>query len=206
MSANDQRGLRIGLTGGIASGKSLVADAFVQRGVTVIDTDRIAREIVAPGTPVLAEVADAFGTAILAPDGTLDRRALRAIVFADDAQRRRLEAILHPRIRQRTLERADADAGRYHVIAVPLLIETDFHTLVDRVLVVDCPETTQRERLLRRDDEDPGQAERILAAQVSRQTRLAGADDVIDNGGSRAATCAQVARLHERYLELAGVR
>lgn len=206
MSDNEQRRLRIGLTGGIASGKSLVAEQFARLGVTVIDTDRIAREIVAPGTPALAEITAAFGSEILTPDGGLDRRALRATVFADSAQRRRLEAILHPRIRQRTLQRADADAGRYHVIAVPLLIETDFQTLVDRVLVVDCPESTQRERLLERDDEDPQQIERILAAQASRQTRLAGADDVIDNSGSRAATCEQVVRLHEHYLELAAAR
>ncbi|TDJ48073.1 MAG: dephospho-CoA kinase [Gammaproteobacteria bacterium] len=206
MSGNQQRRLRIGLTGGIASGKSLVAEQFARLGVTVIDTDRIAREIVAPGTPALAEITAAFGSEILTPDGGLDRRALRATVFADSTQRRRLEAILHPRIRQRTLQRADADAGRYHVIAVPLLIETDFQTLVDRVLVVDCPESAQRERLLERDDEDPQQIERILAAQASRQTRLAGADDVIDNSGSRAATCEQVAHLHEHYLELAAAR
>lgn len=203
MSDHDQRRLRIGLTGGIASGKSLVAEKFTELGITVIDTDRVAREIVAPGTPALAEITTAFGTGILGPAGTLDRRTLRATVFADATQRRRLEAILHPRIRRQTLERADAAAGPYHVIAVPLLIETDFRALVDRVLVIDCPGSLQRERLLKRDDEDPQQAERILAAQVSRQIRLAGADDVIDNSGTRAATAEQVERLHEYYMELA---
>lgn len=192
--------LRIGLTGGIASGKSTVADMFAELGVPVIDTDVVAREVVAPGEPALDEIIAAFGPQMLAPDGTLDRAALRARVFADPAQRHRLESIVHPRIRDRTLTLAATSGGPYLIIVVPLLVESGFDRVVDEVVVVDCPEAEQRRRLLTRDGDDPGQVDRMMAAQLGREARLAAADVVIDNGGPLDATRAQVAELHRRYL------
>lgn len=198
--------LTIGLTGGIASGKSLVADYFAELGAPVIDTDVLAREVVEPGEPGLAAVQAEFGDDVLTADGQLDRRKLRTIVFADDAKRRRLEAILHPLIRARVLERLRSLAGvPYAIVVVPLLVETDFGKLVDRVLVVDVPVETQITRLIERDRMSRAQAEAMLAAQVTREARLAHADDVIDNSGDRAATRAEVERLHRRYLKLASV-
>jgi dephospho-CoA kinase len=192
--------LRIGLTGGIASGKSTVADMFADLGVPVIDTDVIAREVVRPGQPALAEIREAFGDSVIAADGTLDRSAMRAIVFGDDGARRRLEAILHPRIGEATLEQADAGGGVYQVIVVPLLVESSLRGFVDRVLVVDCDEETQIARLLARDAESETQARRILAAQSSRSERLAIADDVVTNDGDLQDTREQVRLLHRRYL------
>ena len=198
--------LRIGLTGGIASGKSLVADCFADMGIPVIDTDEIARVVVEPGQPALEEIRAQFGAEILTPDGHLDRRAMRRLVFDDALQRRRLEAILHPRIRHEALERAKRAGGPYQVLVVPLLVESGFDQLTDRVLVIDCPRALQEARLLDRDSEDPGRIERILAAQLSRDDRLRAADDVIDNSGTVAATLAQVKALHERYLAIAQSR
>lgn len=195
--------LRIGLTGGVASGKSAVAEAFVELGAALVDTDTIAREVVAKGTPGLAAVVDAFGESVLDERGELDRRALRALVFDDAEARRRLERIVHPLIRERTLAAAAAAEGPYVLIAVPLLVETGFGELVDRVLVVDCPPALQRERLVARDGIDAEAAEAMIAAQADRETRLEAADDVIDNGGTREHMRAQVRALHERYVELA---
>ena len=195
--------LRIGLTGGVASGKSTVADMFAHLGAVVIDTDQIAREVVMPGQPALGEIEAAFGPELLTADGTLDRRRMRELVFSEPERRHRLESILHPRIRARTLDIAQQADGPYQLLVVPLLLETGFGDLVDRVLVVDCPEHEQRQRLLQRDGEDPAQAERMMAAQTSRQARLAVADDVIDNGGPIDATRAQVEKLHRYYLQLA---
>lgn len=203
MPASETAVRRIGLTGGIASGKSTVADMFAALGVPVIDTDVIAREIVAPGQPALAEIVAAFGDDLLGPDGSLDRRALRARVFADPADRHRLEGILHPRIRNRTLELAAAAGGPYQVIVVPLLVESGFDRQVDEVVVVDCPEAEQRRRLMTRDGETAQQVSRMLAAQVGRAARIASADAVIDNSGDLRATRAQVQALHQRYLQQA---
>lgn len=200
----DPAGFRIGLTGGIASGKSLVAAEFAALGVPVIDTDVVARQVVEPGEPALARIVERFGAQMLTEDGQLDRRQLRNHVFADAAERAALEGILHPVIRERSLAAAREADGAYQLLVVPLLIETEFRRLVNRVLVVDCPESTQLERLVARDGEDPEQATRMIDAQVPREKRLAAADDVIDNGGSRSATRRQVARLHALYLELAG--
>lgn len=194
--------LRVGLTGGIASGKTTVADQFAGLGAGVVDTDRVARDVVRPGEAGLAAVVEAFGPDILSASGELDRRTLRAVVFADPGQRRRLEAILHPLIRARTLRQVDRLSAPYAVVVVPLLLETGFGSLVDRVAVVDCARETQLARLLARDGIDPPQAEAMLNAQVDRQTRLAGADDVIDNGGDPACTREQVRTLHARYIEL----
>lgn len=194
---------RVGLTGGIASGKTAVSDTFAELGVPVIDTDRIAREVVAPGRPALEEIEATFGPEILQPDGTLDRRALRALVFADPSQRQALEAIVHPRIREATLARMRTAGGPYQIIVVPLLVESGFAALVDRVLVVDCPPELQRARLVARDEETVDTAESIMRSQADREARLAAADDVIDNSGTLAETREQVRRLHERYLSLA---
>ena len=194
--------LRIGLTGGIASGKSTVAELFSGLGVSVIDTDIIAREVVLPGQPALAEIRDAFGDAVI-EDGVLNRAAMRQQIFADNDTRRRLEAILHPRIRQETIKQANASGGDYQLIVVPLLTESPLRDYVDRILVVDCDEETQIERLLARDAETEDQARRILATQASRDERLAIADDVIHNDTSIEATSSQVSALHDTYLRLA---
>lgn len=198
--------LRVGLTGGIASGKTTVAEMFAGLGVPVIDTDVIAREVVLPGQPALDEIRAAFGNSVIAADGTLDRAAMRAIVFGDDAARRRLEAILHPRIGEATRKQADAAGGEYQIIVVPLLVESSLRRFVDRVLVVDCDEDSQVARLLARDAESEAGARRILAAQSSRAERMAIADDVIVNDGGLDHTREQVEALHRRYLEEAARR
>lgn len=199
---NAARPLRIGLTGGIASGKSLVADAFAALGVPVIDTDLIARDVVQPGKPALAEIHTQFGNGVIRTDGSLDRRALRRIVFADDEKRRQLESILHPRIREQTMADAAAVTAPYMVIVVPLLVESPMKGFMDRILVVDCSEATQISRLLRRDAESADQARRMIGAQASRAARLALADDVIDNDGDKRAAIEQAKALHDRYLHL----
>ena len=194
---------RIGLTGGIASGKSTVARLFAELGAAIIDTDVIAREVVAPGQPALEEIAATFGEAVLQPDGSLDRGALRARIFASEHDRKALEAITHPRIRAETLRQADTAGGPYQLIVVPLLVESPLRGSVDRVLVVDCPEQLQVERLAARDGESEDSARRILAAQSSRSERLAIADDVISNDGGLENLREQVAALHEIYRSLA---
>jgi len=194
--------LRIGLTGGIASGKSTVAELFSGLGVSVIATDIIAREVVLPGQPALAEIRDAFGDAVF-EDGVLNRAAMRQQIFADNDAKRRLEAILHPRIRQETIKQANASGGDYQLIVVPLLTDSPLRDYVDRILVVDCDEETQIERLLARDAETEDQARRILATQASRDERLTIADDVIHNDTSIEATSSQVSALHDTYLRLA---
>lgn len=195
--------LIVGLTGGIASGKSFVASMFVKLGVPLVDTDVVAREVVAPGEPGLTAVAAEFGPKILRSDGTLDRAALRSLVFEDDARRRKLELILHPSIRARTLAKLASIEAPYALVAVPLLVETDFAALVDRVLVVDCPESAQLERLIKRDAIPRAEALAMVRAQADRATRLKAAHDVIDNSGSADATRRQVEQLHRRYLEIA---
>lgn len=203
---HNQKVLRVGLTGGIACGKSFVAEQFAQLEIPVIDTDEIARQVVAPGQPGLEAIRTEFGPDVLMPSGELDRNALRSRVFTDGTDRRRLEAILHPRIRDIAVERSATLGGPYQIIVVPLLIETDFQQLVDRILVVDCPESLQRERLIARDDEDAGQVDRIMSAQLNRKERLRSANDVIDNTGTREQTRRQVEALHRRYLRLAGAK
>ena len=206
MNAHRDKPLRIGLTGGIASGKSTVADMFAELGVPVIDTDVIAREVVRPGEPALDEIRRAFGDGVIAADGTLDRAAMRAIVFGDDTARRRLEEIVHPRIGEATRQQADAAGGDYQVIVVPLLVGSALRAFVDRVLVVDCAEEIQVARLLARDAESEEQARRILAAQSSRDERLAIADDIIANDGDLDETREHVLALHRQYLQEAAAR
>ena len=195
--------LRIALTGGIASGKSLVAEMFAELGAPIIDTDIIAREIVEPGEPALDEIRERFGEEIIDSAGNLDRRALRKRIFSDPEARNDLENILHPRIGAETLRQAGLAGGPYQLIVVPLLVGSKLLELVDRVLVVDCDEETQVRRLLARDSETVAQARRMLAAQSSREDRLDIADDVISNGGSLRDTRDQVLRLHEAYVRLA---
>ena len=199
------RPLRIGLTGGIASGKSTVADMFADLGITVIDTDVIAREVVQPGEPALLEIRAKFGDSVFASDGTLDRSALRKTIFADEAARKQLESILHPIIQQQTIERMDAASGSYVIVVVPLLVESPLRSHLDRILVVDCDEATQIERLLARDAESEDQARRILAAQASREQRLEIADDVIQNNATIDAIPAQLSAIHDSYLALANL-
>jgi dephospho-CoA kinase len=196
--------LRIGLTGGIASGKSAVAELFAELGATVIDTDVIARDVVAPGTPGLGEIHAAFGDDILAADGSLNRAALRTRVFADEESRKLLESILHPLILAKTLQQSAASAeAAYQILVVPLLAETDFGEVVDRVLVIDCPTATQRERLMARDKESAATAAAMIKAQISREDRLVIADDVICNDGPLTELARAVEKLHRKYLAIA---
>jgi dephospho-CoA kinase len=208
MADNPRIGPRliVGLTGGIASGKSLVGAMFVKLGASLIDTDIVAREVVALGEPGLATVAAEFGPQVLLPSGELNRPRLRSLVFADDDKRRRLESITHPLIRSRTRAKlADLEAT-YALVAVPLLVETSFGELVDRILVVDCPESAQLERLVRRDAIPRDEALAMVRAQVDRAPRLKAAHDVIDNSGTPDATRRQVETLHRVYLDLAAQR
>lgn len=195
--------LVIGLTGGIGSGKSTVAALFAEHGVPVIDTDRIARELVEPGQPALEEIREAFGAEVLDPDGRLDRARLRAIVFGARERRLQLEAILHPRIRQTVRERIRALTTPYCLVAIPLLVETGQRDQVDRVLVIDTPPEEQVRRTRARDGLSAAQVAAIMEAQADRQTRLAAADDVIRNDADLEHLRHEVERLHTRYLQLA---
>lgn len=195
--------LRVGLTGGVGSGKSTVAEEFRELGVPIIDTDEIAHDLVARGSDALEEIKAAFGVTILTPGGDLDRAALRNKVFADSSQRRRLEAILHPRIRAVVSRRIGKLHAPYCMIVVPLLVEADFVDLVDRVLVVDVDEATQIVRTRTRSGLSEEEVRRILGAQASRAERLSAADDVVRNDSDLNRLRQQVAILHERYLSLA---
>lgn len=194
---------RIGLTGGIASGKSTVAELFAEAGAAVIDTDRIAREVVLPGRPALAALVTSLGPGILDREGQLDRAQMRRKIFADADVRNTVESILHPAILAELGRQSAAAAGPYQVLVIPLLVEGDRAGLVDRVLVVDCPVETQIERLMARDGETRESAQAMLAAQARRQERLASADDVIENDGSPADLAAEVAALDRRYRKMA---
>jgi len=194
---------RVGLTGGIASGKSTAAKFFGALGVPILDSDQIARDVVEPGQPPLERLVERFGAAILTPDGHLDRPKLRDIVFSDPKARADLEALTHPAIGAALEARSAAAGGPYQVLVIPLLIEKNLASQVDRVLVVDCAEELQLRRLRDRDGSTPAQAQAILDAQVSRAARLKAADDVITNDADMSAVRAQVEALHARYLELA---
>lgn len=196
-------GYTVALTGGVGSGKSTVASAFAQLGVTIIDADIIARQVVEPGTPALSAIVARYGQTICLPDGTLNRRALREKIFASADEKVWLNALLHPLIGQQTrLEMARATSP-YVLWVVPLLVENQLYKNADRVLVVDVTPEIQLQRTMLRDNVTRELAEKMLAAQVSRATRLAVADDVIDNNGAPDAIVSDVARLHQRYLALA---
>jgi dephospho-CoA kinase len=194
---------RVALTGGIASGKSTVADMFADLGVAIIDTDVIAREVVQPGQPALDEIRERFGNEVIDSAGNLDRRALRKLVFSDENARLDLEAILHPRIGAETRRQADTAPGPYQIIVVPLLVGSPLLRFVDHVVVVDCDEELQVQRVMARDAESAEHARRILAAQASRAARLAIADDIIDNDHGFDKTRRQVRRLDENFRRMA---
>jgi dephospho-CoA kinase len=199
--------LTVGLTGGIAAGKSTLAAGFARRGVPIIDADIVARELVAPGQPALAEIIAAFGPEMLSADGSLDRRRMRESIFADAAARRRLEAILHPRVRDELRRRTLASSAPWLVLAIPLLAEAGHaYAWLDRVLVVDVPRAIQLERLMQRDGMTASHAERALAAQATRAQRLALADDVVDNSAAAASLDGAIEKLHAAYGALANAQ
>lgn len=193
----------VGLTGGIASGKTAVSQRLGQLGAVIIDTDLIARQVVEPQQPAFADIVAHFGDSVVAADGTLDRAALRKRVFECPADRRLLESYTHPRIRAEAWRQVAASTGPYVVLVVPLLVESDIHTQVDRVLVVDCEPSVQLARLIDRDSESERAARAIIAAQSDRQFRLQKADDVIENNGSFEDLRQVVDALHQRYLKRA---
>ncbi len=193
--------LSVALTGGIGSGKSTVCAMFSSLGVPVLDADVIARELVEPGTPALAAIADRFGRDLIGADGRLDRPRLRSLIFQSHRARRQLEDILHPRILQEMQARARVLETPYCILCIPLLCETGQARLFDRVLVIDAPSSIQLARVGQRDGLTAGEVEAIMQAQASRADRLRIADDVIDNGTDRASLRAQVDGLHTRYLE-----
>jgi dephospho-CoA kinase len=196
--------LRVGLTGGIASGKSTVAQRFIELGVPVIDADEASRAVVAPGTPGLAKVIERFGSGVVAKNGELNRRALRDLIFSDPSSRQDLERILHPLIRAHMEQSTEAAIGPYIVMAIPLLVEGDSRNRVDRILVVDVDEIVQLQRVMARDGSTLEQARAILDSQATRSARLAAADDILLNAGTVTDLRQGVDRLHERYLRLAG--
>ncbi|MCB1773150.1 MAG: dephospho-CoA kinase [Gammaproteobacteria bacterium] len=197
---------KVGLTGGIGSGKTAASDHFARLGAAVIDTDLISRELVEPGQAALADIVGHFGSGILDPAGHLDRAQLRERVFGDPAERRILEGILHPRIRATMLARAEQASAPYALLVIPLLIETGQQALVDRVLLIDVPEDIQRSRVAARDGQRLDQVERILAAQTDRATRQREADDTICNDSGLEQLQAAVEAMHRKYLQLAGQR
>jgi len=192
--------LVIGITGGIGTGKTTVANLFSSLGVPVIDADELARQVVAPGQPAYEEILQHFGTTILSESGDLDRRRLREHIFSDSAKRDRLEAIVHPRVYAQMKHLLDALETPYAIVVVPLLIESGASELVDRVLVVDSPEELQIERTRDRDGTTRAAVKKILAAQLDRNARLSAADDVIENNSSVEALGKVVSRLHRQYL------
>lgn len=196
----------VGLTGGIGSGKTAVADAFAKLGIEVIDTDVLAHRLSAAGQPGFKAIIAAFGTGMLQPDGELDRAALRRLVFGDAAARARLEAVLHPLIGAEVARRVEILQGAYGVVVVPLLLErAGLRSLVDRILVVDCPEEEQIRRVVARNGLSPTEVRAIMATQFDRAQRLAAADEVLDNAGAPEAIAPQVEALDRRYRELAAL-
>ncbi len=194
----------VGVTGGIGSGKSAAAQVFEELGTTVIDTDAVAHALTGPGGAAIEPIRAAFGAAYLTPEGALERARMRELVFADASKKRLLESILHPLIRARTSELVRAARSPYVILMVPLLVESgDYRRRCQRVLVVDCPEELQVERVMARSGLAAGQVRAIMANQVTREARLAAADDVVDNSQDLAQLRRQVEALHARYLQLA---
>ena len=194
--------LIIGLTGGIGSGKSQAADCFKQLGIDIIDADIVARDIIEPGSKILETVVKHFGQSILKTNGSLDRKKLGEFIFEHPDERAWLEQLLHPEIREQMKKLARASSSPYCVMVIPLLIETLPNPLIDRILVIDCSESLQKQRVMARDSSNEAAVEAIFNAQVSRQERLDKADDVIDNSGNINQLLAQVERLHQHYLTL----
>lgn len=194
--------LVIGLTGGIGSGKSLATDYLQTRGITVVDADLAARVIVEPGEAALQEIVETFGEDMLNTDGTLNRRALREVVFHDAAQRKRLEAITHPRIAQEIVRQLSVSTSPYTILVSPLLFESGQHRFAQRTLLIDAPESEQKRRASLRDKVSEEQIAAIMAVQMSREERRKRADDVVMNDAGIDALHAALEQLHKRYLEL----
>ena len=194
----------IGLTGGIGSGKTTVANLFGERGAALIDTDAIAHQLTTPGGAAIDAIRAAFGDDFIGADGAMDRARMRAHVFADAGARKRLEAVLHPLIRSETARAAQAARGDYLIFVVPLLVESQqWRTRTSRILVVDCSEEVQIARVMQRNGMTRTQVEAIMTAQATRAERLAAADDIIENNGDTAALLPQIERLHALYLAMA---
>ncbi|HAC33395.1 MAG TPA: dephospho-CoA kinase [Gammaproteobacteria bacterium] len=193
----------IGLTGGIACGKTTASNFFAEQGIEIIDADIAAREVVAPGEPALTEIATRFGDEVLQPDGSLDRKKMRELVFADADKRKQLEAILHPRIRQRLRKQLQQAKGPYVIFSVPLMFESGLDQLTDRVLVIDVSPEVQRQRLIERDGSSVEQANAIVSAQMPREERNSRADDIVDNSTNLDDFISQLTSIHAVYLQLA---
>ena len=196
----------VGVTGGIGSGKTTLCQEFAKLGAPVVDTDQVARDVVAPGSRGLASLVEAFGSDILDATGQLDRRRMRARVFANPAERQRLEAILHPLIREGTDSAVHASEYPYCLVCIPLLVESGGGNRVDRVLVIDCPPEVQIARVMARDELSVREVQAIMQSQAGREERLAAADDVLVNSGDLQALLPQISQLHALYLQLAAGR
>jgi len=198
--------LKVGLTGGIGCGKSTVAKIFADLNIPVLDADQIAHRLVEKGQPALARIQQEFGASILSPDGSLNRRHLREIVFSDLTQKQKLESILHPLIYKTIQAELEQLVAPYCIVSIPLLFETDMTRLVDRILVIDCPVETQIERVKTRDNLTVERIQSIVDNQVSRAYRIAKADDLIDNSTTDYRLAEQVKKLHNLYLSLSAYR
>ena len=198
--------LRVGITGGIGSGKTALTDWLAGKGIVIVDADLASRTIVAPGQPALREIADTFGSEYLQHDGQLDRAALRTLVFSDEEKRRQLERITHPRIREELARQMDSADSTYVVLSSPLLLESGQSTMVDLSVVVDVPEDTQIQRTMARDHNSRELVEGIMTAQLDRDTHISRADIVIDNSGSLEALHERGEILHQTLLARAGAR
>ena len=201
-SESKHRPYTVALTGGIASGKTMISDEFARLGVPVIDTDVIARKLVEPGQPALLEIAGVFGSTIIDDTGRLKRPELRSLIFSDSGKREKLESILHPKIRMEAAKAVAEIKSDYCILVIPLLAERGTYPNVDRILVVDVETETQISRLMSRDNSSRNQAEQALATQASRKQRLSIADDVLENSGSLQQARHKVAQLHLKYLQL----
>lgn len=197
--------LLVGLTGGIGSGKTQVSDLFAAQGISVIDADIVARELVAPGMPALQAIRERFGDTVMDTNGELNRRQLRELVFSDPEQKAWLDNLLHPLIRKELIKQAEEAPSEYAILAVPLLVENQLNKLTDRTLVIDVEPQKQLERVVSRDHVSEQQVRSIISHQASREARLALADDVIDNNGEMSQLAPQVHKLHEKYLKLAKI-
>ena len=201
ISIKNKKSARIALTGGIASGKSLVSNFFSELKISVIDTDIISREILHSNKSILCEIRNNFGHYVFSEQGELKRKKLRKIIFENRKKRLLLESIMHPEIRKETLKRIQMEEGVYHIIVIPLLYNSPMKNDVDRIIVVDCTDAIQLQRLLKRDSETISQAKLIISSQASRQDLIKIADDLIQNNQSKQATKSQVIKLHKKYLE-----
>lgn len=196
---------KVGLTGGIGSGKSLVSEIFADLGVPVIDADKIVHELISPQSPLLDDIVLLFGNEIVDDSGNIDRDRIRKLIFSDSESRKKLEAILHPHVFDIIVKEIKGISAPYCILSIPLLIETNAEDMVDTVLVVDCPVSLQVERVTKRDGVSPEHVQKIIDTQVSRESRLAAADDVISNNGSISELREVVSELHKKYSSTAEI-